>query len=219
MNYPSNVVYQRLYARYLKPERIHQMLELAGDLKGRNILDLCGGAGELAVEAWKRGAGTVQIVDSSFEMTRPNLDPSCRGALQIINKDVGSYLKGQQSPLWDVAFCKQAVNYWLDEFSAKDLGNILRPGGTFVFNTFNQCPDTVPIPKTYTSQGRRYVEMSWLTDKSTIQHVQICEGMPPHTTSFWWISPEEFDTLAEAGGFDSEVIVDHATSIYRWTKK
>lgn len=216
MNYPDKETYRALYSRYVADQGrpISQLMDHAGDLKGKLVVDLCGGAGEIAAESARRGALAVVLVDESSDMVDFN----------VLKKAEVSYHYGcvenfLNNHKLDVAFCRQAVTYWLTDESARDLAKMLNPGGVFVFNTFNNKPSEKPTVKEYTlgSKQYKYVEVSLLIG-DVVHHVQCREGMEPHTTQFKWISPERFREML-APYFEIEEKVDGATSIYVCYKK
>lgn len=92
---------------------------------------------------------------------------------------------------FDVAFCLQAINYWFCDETVGMVERVLRPGGLFVFNTFNVKPPETPVVKQYDMDGDSFVEVSWSVG-DIVQHVQIRSGMEPHFNSFRWVSPDEF---------------------------
>lgn len=69
-----------------------------------------------------------------------------------------------------------------------------------MFNTFNTKPAEVPQTKQYIFEERQYAEIAYCTN-NTVHHVQACEGLPMHLTTFQWIDPYRFkgdlDTLVE----------------------
>ena len=218
MNYPTHDKYAVLYARYLTPGRTAQMLDLCGSLEGKYVLDLCGGGGRASHEALARGAAGVLLVDESLPMCRD----VAQDRLHVLNADLESTLEvplttllGNQGGVpFDVAICQQAINYWFNEDLIALLRKQLKPGASFVFNTFNEPPAPFPEPKVYEFEGRRYLELSWQTSKQLVEHVQVCEGLPPHTTRFRWISPEQFKAVLEPH-FMAKEIRDGKTSIWR----
>ncbi len=91
-------------------------------------------------------------------------------------------------PETDVVVCRQGVNYWLNKLTVKMLAKAMKPGSVFVFNTFNTRPSTKPTVKQYHHDGANFIETSWRVAKTgVVHHVQVREGMRPHTTSFQWI--------------------------------
>jgi hypothetical protein len=99
----------------------------------------------------------------------------------------------------------------------------MRPGGKFIFNTFNTKPSVQPTVKEYemtdacAEKWYKYVEVSWL-DGDICRHVQIREGMEPHVTEFKWIPPEQFQAILEPW-FDIEKVTDKYTDIYTCTRR
>lgn len=215
MDYPSHDQYAKIYARYLAPGRTEQMLELCGDLTGKYMLDLCGGGGRASRAALSRGAAGVTLVDESLPMS---MDASAPG-LAVFHADLKSTLTGPVAQgVFDVAFCQQAINYWFEEDLIAGVHRQLKLGGIFVFNTFNEPPTTYPNAKTYEYNGLRYVELSWRSSERMVEHVQICEGEPVHTTRFQWITPQEYQEVL-GRYFDVEEIRENKTSIYRCTAR
>lgn len=213
MDYPKHDQYAKIYARYLAPGRTEQMLDLCGPLTGKTMLDLCGGGGRASRAALSRGASSVMLVDESYPMA---------GAVQ--EKDltvwVGDLKSVLKAPLlkegFDVAFCQQAINYWFSAALIKQVHRQLKPGAVFVFNTFNEAPPSFPVPKSYEYDGRKYMELSWLSAPNTVEHVQICDGERVHTTQFQWITPERYRQVLSPY-FEVEEIRAGKTSIYRCT--
>ncbi len=213
MDYPSHETYERLYARYFQGNRTAQLVAMAGPLAGKQVLDLCGGGGRLSAAALAAGAAQVLLVDESGPMAS-----AVPAGVTVRIRPVFAWLQAAPDASVDAAFCQQAVNYWLDAVCAAQLARVLKPGGCFIFNTFNRRPATVPALKHYALEGRSYVEASWLSSGDWVEHVQMCEGEPPHTTRFRWIAPEQFRVLLEPW-FELEEFVDGAASVWRCVRK
>jgi len=94
----------------------------------------------------------------------------------------------------DVVFCQQAINYILSDTLAKDLAQVLKKGGLFIFNTFNNKPPNNPQINSYHCDGFDYTEVNWSGENDIVYHVQIREGLAPHSHSFFYFSP---DRIAE----------------------
>ena len=216
MSYPEGRLYEALYAKYIHKRHVSELVDFAGSLKGKDILDLCCGTGRLLQECIKRGAKATGV-DKSYDM-RCGIEAWSEGVVRTCGETARSYLlytSGHKIE-FDAVFCRQAVNYWLNEDVAYFLSKSIISGGKFIFNTFNKKPGKVPVVKKYEYQGYTFIETSWLVDK-TVHHVQVREGLPPHTTEFQWISPEKFQSLLSPY-FDIEVKESGPTSIYVCTK-
>jgi SAM-dependent methyltransferase len=212
MEYPNHDLYERLYARYLAPGRTEQLLALCGELGGRHVLDLCGGGGRAARLALQAGARSAVLVDASPLMTRALTGTP---GLSLVIAPVESALHAPLSMTpFDVVLCQQAINYWFDPALFAPLRQQMAAGGVFVFNTFWDPPPAYPVPKEYVYEGRRYLELSWRSSDTLIEHVQVCEGLAPHTTRFQWVSPEAFHAALEPY-FLVEEYREGKTSVYR----
>lgn len=221
MKYPKLENYRKLYARYLSDNGRHvsQLLDLAADnFNGGRILDLCGGGGEIALAARDRGAGYVLIIDNCKKMVDYDILKS--KVIEYGAYHVAEWLHDEWYTWepFDYVFCRQAVNYWLDEDAAEDLSKIMLTGGVFVFNTFNKKPSPNPKVKQYVFEGVEFVEVSWLGADDMVHHVQCREGMRPHMTSFKWISPEQYMEWLSPW-FEVATVIDGNTTLYRCKKK
>ena len=218
--YPEGHLYEALYAKYIYKRPVAELVDKAGDINGKAVLDLCCGTGRILKTCVARGA-VVTGIDSCPQMMeglekwlKENSPES-----NIYANNVESYLLycSAHRVKHDVVFCRQAVNYWLDRETAVYLAKTVKPGGKFIFNTFGTKPGEVPVIKEYYYQQHHFVEASWRVGE-TVHHVQIREGLPPHTTSFKWISPEGYVSML-GEYFDIEVSLDRSTAIYTCTRK
>jgi len=211
--------YEVLYARYLE-KPVSELIDLAGDVKGKVVWDLCCGGGWIAGECLKRGAAFVCAVDACSAMTRKlrtalassNEVMGRRISLDVVFVDEWLYCDVESKP--DFVFCRQAVNYWLNEGTVARLSERMAPGSVFVFNTFRFKPPVKPVVKEYDHGGASYVETSWLVEPDTVHHVQARSGMAPHVTTFRWIAPSEYMEFF-GNGWDVAVTERRATSLYR----
>ena len=220
MSYPDIGTYQALYAKYLKRPVTELTSLYDGDLKGKVVWDLCSGNGEIALACVDAGAAKVVAVDSSWGMLSNLVNKDLNGRLDVYSSPVEHYLakKKESGRDWaDVVFCRQAVNYWLDEHAARKLAGVMKPGSQFIFNTFNAKPSEKPTVKDYEYNGHFFVEVSWLVG-DMVYHTQARDGMESHSTQFKWISKDDF--LRILGEWYAIYIVeDGHTSIYRCTRK
>jgi len=202
--------YRLLYSRYFerKPE---ELLALVGPLTGKKVLDICGGNGRASIAALAMGASECTLIDSCLEMIPDDLDPRIR----VENVEVCHAFRYMLD--YDVAVCQQAINYWFDEDTIRLLYEAMVPGGVFVFNTFNQRPSTKPMVKEYEYKDLNYVEISWRMGE-VVQHVQICQGMEPHTTSFQWIPSITFKMTMKPW-FEVTEIKIGKTTIYKCVRR
>ena len=245
--YPDHATYHKLYARYLVHRPANKLVDLAGELKNKTVLDLCGGEGEIALLAKKRGADIVILIDGQHSMfhgeklEKAGIYPLACHLPCNLTKRLRECWDAYEPEEWrtedchcpkchtgfdkaDVVFCRQAVNYWMyTEWAVERLVAVMHIGGKFIFNTFNTKPSEEPTVKKYqmgtgdAKTWHNYVEVHWLIGDD-VHHVQIREGMEPHHTVFKWIPPERFNELLYPH-FDIEEKVDGATTIYICTKR
>lgn len=235
MNYPNKELYQSLYARFVSGvagRPVEDMLSLAGDLRGKRVLDLCGGAGELAIAAKQAGASESLLVDQSESMfDKAELN---RKGVEGCVFEVEHWLRIPKISIpFDVVFCRQAVNYWLNAATVESLAcrhnDNMGTGSKFIFNTFNMAPSETPTVRRYKllngvmfpvddepCDGPVFVEVSWLVD-DMVHHVQCREGYAPHVTQFRWISPDEFREILSPW-FDVDVQTHGRTDMYVCTR-
>lgn len=225
MKYPDINTYQALYAKYLK-RPVSDLLDLAGDLQGKVVWDLCCGGGEIAEACFLKHAARVVAVDASFDMIKGfatrKFNPE---KVHCYINDVSTFLgamdneelvfETEDKP--DVVFCRQAVNYWLDEGTVRSLARRMPGGSQFIFNTFNTKPSEKPTVKNYEYEGHSFAEVSWLVG-DIVFHTQFRDGMEPHSTKFKWISKEEYFRIL-GGSYAIEVVEDGHTSLYRCTRR
>ena len=222
MHYPDRETYRKLYARYLSENGrpVSELLNLANEnMMGCRVLDLCGGAGELSLAARIRHADAVVMVDECPHMA--DNAALARAGIQVHQSEVQHWLFTPKPERWwfHLVFCRQAVNYWLNATSAKHLASNMHPGAKFIFNTFNRRPSTKPTVKQYEFGGARFMETSWLLEKTCeVRHIQCREGCEPHMTKFYWIPPNRFREWL-GPYFEVHEHRDGATSIYTCTKK
>jgi len=219
MKYPKHNIYEELYAKYLDPESLKILMDLAGeDMEGKLVLDLCCGTGICTREALKRKALHITMVDEERDMIpdefkyKPKIeihDSSIRIALTRLGND---------HQFFDIVTCRQGINYWFNAMSISLLAGVMRQGGVFVFNTFNTRPSETPKIKQYHHKDVSFTEISYVDPTNMVHHVQIREGMAPHVARFQWISPESFD-LFLGKYFEIEKVTRNRTDYYKCVKK
>lgn len=213
----SGEVYHRLYSRYLKKRTARDWeLKIEG-AKGKKILDIGGGTGELATYLKSQGAEEVVLLDKTPKIVSamcPDIpgyvysvpDPYKNGVVvDFFNiKDDQPDHKNRFKSYFDVAVACQSINFWLDKNCAKLAAHYIKEGGFLVFNTFNTRPPESPISIEYQDEeGKNYCEISYIPHPDPnsgfeqIFHIQMKEREKPHICTFNWISPEKFREFLE----------------------
>lgn len=215
--YPDHKTYKDLYLRYHSGRDVKELIELLEPLQGKSVLDLCAGEGQVTFRALDHGAFEATAVDAEEAMLSKTLWRHQK--ILVLTNTVHDVLNDMRKfgKTVDRIACRQAINYWLDEESARLLADVLTPGGILAFNTFNQKPPEKPLLKEYELEGHSFSEVSWLIGE-TVHHVQGRKGMLSHHTSFQWISPEKFRELLEPH-FNVTEEKKGNTSLYRCVKK
>lgn len=229
--YPRAETYAKLYQKYLTHRPASELVDLAGDVKGKNVWDLCCGAGEMAILCAERGAKFVRCVDASFFMTSPALWAleKLKADYKINSQTIEQFLWRRDVECPDVVLCRQAVNYWMNEAMVKMLAEKMPSGSVFVFNTFNRQPDSKPNVRQYElSTGKSdsttyevafFVETSWYVQETNkVHHIQVRSGMEPHVTEFNWIHPDDFYFWLSPY-FDISCKNEGGTALYRCVRR
>jgi ubiquinone/menaquinone biosynthesis C-methylase UbiE len=219
MKYPKHDVYESLYAKYLDQESLKILMDLAGqDLLNKKIADICCGTGICTKEALLRRSTDIAMIDEEPDMIPSHFNKDSRIIVTTASAGVAiKCLSNFQNGQFDVAICRQGVNYWLNERIIESLVKMLKNGGVFVFNTFNTRPSDKPNIKQYHYKDVSFTEISYVTDDDRVHHVQIRQGYPPHIAEFDWISPEKFDFILSPY-FEIEKITRNRTDYYRCVK-
>ncbi len=216
--YPDHGTYEALYAKYLE-RGVDEIIGALPKVAGALVLDLCGGNGRLSRALLKGRARRVILVDQESAMV-PNDLVYTEAKFRFLKGDVPyilSYLLVHNKEAFDYVVCQQAINYWLSADAAQGLCWIMRSGGVFVFNTFNEKPSETPQVKQYVHGGHSFVETAWCTG-DVVHHVQVRDGMQPHYTTFKWISPDQYREWLEPY-FVVEEKRNGRSSLYVCTKK
>ena len=219
MKYPKHNVYEELYAKYLDPESLKILMDLAGeDMTGKSVMDVCGGTGICTEEALRRNAQRVMLVDGESDMVPLRVSNLDKVTVHIAEMRMALISLSNLFGKYDIAVCRQGINYWFNAGNLTFLTSLIRPGGVFVFNTFNTRPSETPKIKQYHHKGVSFTEISYVDPTNMVHHVQIKEGMEPHVARFQWISPESFD-LFLGKYFEIEKTTRNRTDYYRCVKK
>ena len=219
MKYPKHDVYEKLYAKYLDPESLKILMDLAGeDMTGKRVIDVCGGTGICTEEALRRNAQRVMLVDGEFDMVPDSIALKDKVTVLINDVEMALTVLGRYGVRYDIAVCRQGINYWFNAASVALLAELIKPGGVFVFNTFNTRPSETPKIKQYHHRGVSFTEISYVDMTNMVHHVQIREDMEPHVARFQWLSPKSFD-LYLGKYFNIEKITRNRTDYYRCIRK
>ena len=209
--YPDLARYEALYATYLGGRSDGAMMAGMGDLQGARVLELCAGGCRMSKMALAAGASAAVAVDACAKMfphpLPEGVDARVSTVADFLDREVRA--KGK----FDAVVCRQGVNYWFGKGEADLLGRVVRPGGSLVFNTFNQRPSEEPRIVKREAGGVVFTEISWL-DGETVRHVQAAPGMEPHMTSFRWIGRDEYSGLLVAAGFEVREEVSGPASVW-----
>lgn len=148
--------YNNLYSRYL--QNPGKLLEMVGYVPQHDLLDLCGGTGAISLEALKLGSLPSRI-------TLVDLNPRCKNQhIRQLSGQAIDMMKQlcDEGKIFDTIVCRQAFAY-LDiegksgEELAQLLATLIRPGGSFIFNSFIRPRFHA---KTYRFQGQRFIELA-----------------------------------------------------------
>ena len=127
------------------------------DVEGRRVLDLFGGTGQLGLEAASRGAGSVDIVDSSpaaLALIRENLARSGLAGVRVHRADALSFLKS--GGVWDLVLLDPPYDSGLAAAALEQAKafDILPNGGIIICETRRETelPDLAPPYR----KGREY---------------------------------------------------------------
>lgn len=211
MKYPKHEVYENLYKRYFV-KGVNYLISEADVKNSDVILDICGGGGRLSKELLNY-CKNITLLDKEIDMIDNKLS---KLGVKIINNSIESFVVNNTQKYTKV-FCEQAINYWLLYVDMAKLASIFEKDGLFVFNTFSKKPSKTPMIKEYVLENKNFVEVSYLVD-DIVYHVQICEGMEPHTTKFNWISKEKFLEILSPY-FSVNIKDDGKSAIYVCRKK
>lgn len=170
-------LYEKLYARYL--QRPGDLLDLGHLKPGERVLDLCGGTGVTSVEALKRGARKVVLLD---------LNPRCSDPRVIQRKGAAEEMTFHTPLVFDLIVCRQAISYLDLRAIAKGVRVLMaEKRGRFVFNNFRQPKWDL---RWYRHEGRRYLEASGFVGREVF-HLQASPTVGLDVTRFRWYSDAE----------------------------
>lgn len=219
MKYPNNKIYEKLYARFIDDDKTSHMIKQANLNYNSKVLDLCGGNGRLSYMCADIGCD-VTLVDIEKDM----LPEKCPGNMKVFKNDIFDFIikEFDNRQKYDVIFCQQAINYFQGNYFDNIptyLSEILNKNGVFIFNTFHNKPDKNGILRKYKFDKNEYIEYTYYKEiEDVIQHIQICVGMEPHMTEFYWLSPKWIQKKYSVF-FDIELETNGVSDLYVCRKK
>lgn len=224
-DYPSLSTYKKLYRRFVEggtqPKEFLAACQAEGlgrtiDFEGTTCLDLCAGGGEITEALVDRKARHVTMVDIEEQMLSEYMRFRRPANVTFLNQHVNFALEACEKfgVLFDAAFCRQGVNYWLEQGTVNRLAAVMKPGAPFVFNTFARCPPdkSAPLVKQYKYKDHHYVEVTWYSYGS-VYHVQVVDDLPPHTTAFHYFSRVRLEELF-AGNFNLQITEKNGVTLF-----
>ncbi len=126
-------------------EALFSMIQF--DIEGRNVLDLFGGCGQLALEALSRGAAKATIIDQSRDATNVIIENAKKTHLfekcRVSTADYTSFIRGAaKKEKYNIIFLDPPYNTGLLPASLKALDNaeLFAPGAYIVCETDCDIP-------------------------------------------------------------------------------
>ena len=180
--------YNDIYAPWLaKPG---ELLALGDYKPGETLLDLCGGTGAVTKAALALGASTASI-------TLLDLNPRITMLGVAVYKSRAEDLGRYAWEYFDLVVCRQAMGYLDPHRVFPAVATVLKPGGRFVFNTF-QKPERYGW-KQKSFEGHRFAE-AHATFGKTVWHIQVRLGLIPRfdLSTFRYWSEEDLLPLLTA---------------------
>lgn len=226
--YTSNAGhYDKAYHRFLGSAAL---VDIFSDrvAPGEPILDLCSGTGEVSRELLARGFSDITLCDAS-----PAMNQVARTKLEHFIPSEKIHTAAMEELPYREEFggviMRQAVNYIAPGdlvATFQKIGAALRPGGTFVFNSFvlddsfsgkvRRRRDEVDHSIVRTCEGN-------LIRDGKVYHGQKTEIFDAYSgaytsvydlNSFWIYSPEEFEVALKKAGAQSIVVTRKDNSVY-----
>ena len=187
--------YESLYARWLvKPGNLLDTAKY-DPKQHKRLLDLCGGSGAVALEALKRGAEKVWLLDLYPRVSDPRIVRLVGRAEELHLMQDDALDEAPQGAAWwhgprfDFVVCRQALAYLDLAKTAAALFYAMEKDAPFVCNTFVKPKWSL---KTYLFNERRFLEASGFFGR-TVFHLQATPG-DWDVTRFRWHSTDDIVT-------------------------
>jgi len=185
--------YETLYARWL--DRPGSLLDWGGySALSHDLLDLCGGTGAVACEAYLRGRARADLRTMPLPITLLDLNPRINFAARAISEKAIQTIQGRAEDLavisgdrsWNFVVCRQALGYLKLPELVRALYCSMPADGIFVCNTFVRPKWSI---RPYRFNGRWYLEASGYFGKRVF-HLQAMIG-DYDVTAFRWYSTHD----------------------------
>lgn len=114
---------------------------LMSDVPGARVLDLFSGTGNLAIEAWSRGAAYVEAVElnkKSLQIIRENIKELQIGReIRVVPQDVFKYLKAFKGQPFDLVFVDPPFTEKIAHLCIESIAEstVCRPGGVVIIES------------------------------------------------------------------------------------
>lgn len=103
------------------------------NLKGKKILDLFAGTGQIGITALEKGAESVVFVEIEKERIKDILKKiKNKENIKTYSIDVLKFLKNQKDDQWDIIFADPPYNYKLYDKLIKEGFRVLKEGGLLI---------------------------------------------------------------------------------------
>jgi len=196
--------YEELYAKYLNTEQIEKNLAHFEKIEGESFLDLVCQNGTTTDIVLRKNPKSIYMIDICTGIVPyyfkylPKIKIFNNGAIDSIQ---GIFNYGEKIKN---IFCPN-INYIFEDDLFFNLSILLEEDGMFVFNAITNKPNKDITFNKYEFNKKKYMEIDYLIEeisieieygkefnspKEYIQHIQICENMDPHITSYLYLSPE-----------------------------
>lgn len=168
--------------------RFEKALSLAGDLRGRRVLDVGCGRGELVLQSALRGAEAwgIDYADAAVEIARTALeraDAALQPRMHAECMDVKALRFDDRS--FDVVFMMDVVEHLYPaelERAMAELSRVMRPGGVIVLHT---SPNKTFERRVYPLYSRRVNQAAlWIGRRLRVSDGLFNETMLPNAREF-----------------------------------
>lgn len=131
--------------------KFKRALEIAGDIKGKNILDIGCGRGEMIYYCVKRGARVLGMdySEAAIEIARTTINKLLSELRTSAKAEVGDIVKYDFTEKYDIVFMIEIAEHmydWQLKAGLEKIRNILNPGGRLIIMTPNYLYEKILSP-------------------------------------------------------------------------